>query len=290
MDFTTEPLGSRIPTRILGEHNPKILTYSFLLSLQLPSGSRLVLDSHGLRHETGQAHTIHIVGRIMNIRGMMKKSALIAGAAALPGMAMADTVKDTTSNVASAAQIAQVTVTLNAEVGGFLRLEVTQRGATTLTATANPTSSGSTTRQGSVDFGTVDAAGNGGATGVKVAPGGGTDDQFYIAELTAKVFYTGMASVGLMITGAQPTATGAGSPAVAKWACGGNALGNAGWGSVGYGSSLAASPGTTSCFNFTGAGGSTISTAVDLAYYISQATATGTYTTDYTFIATPSVL
>ena len=220
----------------------------------------------------------------MKIRGLLKNAAVVATAAAIPGMAMAGTVEDSTSNVASNAQTAQVTINLLATVGGFMRLEVTDRGSTTLVA---PTVGSANPQTGSVDFGTVDAAGNGAATGVSTAPGGGVDDQFYIAELNARVFYTGIQSVGLAISGNQPSGI---APPVAKWACDATALGNAGWGSVGYGNSLTSSPGTAGCHNFTGAGGTTLSTDVDIAYLVSQSTATGSYTTAYQFTATPTVL
>lgn len=231
----------------------------------------------------------------MKIRGLLKNTAIVAGALAIPSLAAADTVEDVTNNVSSPSNVAQVVINVAATVGGTLRLWVNPRNANTVliaptVASANPTA-------GSIEFGIVDANGNQQAS---TGPNAGSESSttntnptnatYYVAELNARVFYTGLASVGLEITGATPTSLlGTGTPPAAEWACGSEA-GVALWATAGYGNTLAASTDAVACNDFNGGVAVTQVIPVDLAFLVSSGTGTGTWDTDFTFTATPVVL
>ena len=232
----------------------------------------------------------------MKIRGLLKKSAAVAGIAAIPSLASAATAEDTIDLATGGATTAQVTITLEATVAGSLRLEVSERLPTSGAQATTVDVSTATPDRGLVDFGTIDATGTqSGSTNGRIVTL--ANDAFFIAELEARTYFTGISAVDIDITGSQPAlpsgANTTADPIEARWACEGQtqAAGGA-WGTQTYGELLGTAG---NCYTFdianTGtAAGTENGIDVDLAFLVQDTTANGDYVALYTFTANPTIL
>jgi len=223
----------------------------------------------------------------VNSKQLLKYSALggvLSGFLAAPGVASALSNNDTQTPGTTG----KVDVTLNATLGGSITLYIDAKPSTSMTGTSGSSS-------GTVDFGTVDALGNGNLTGVAYPDSTGNTGTVYVAEMTASVEYTGYNSVDITITGTKTANFN--SEADARWGCGGTA-GSGAWtggnpvgGQVLSPANTGTAPTTaTLCANLIGGAGqpaaSTSNTvAVDLALYFSSTANPGTYSATYNFTA-----